>query len=110
MDAEEREIYYFLKSWKTQFISAREICRRAGGKKRFQQSQEWAKPFLIRMVDRGILETDNSGHYRIRPPREKGGMKRWVSPEIASILKRGGTGTSELVITDAELDEYYDKL
>src|SRR5262245_14157576 len=35
MDAEEREICDFLKSWVDQYVSQREICRRAGGKWRF---------------------------------------------------------------------------
>ena len=110
MDAEEREIYYFLKSWRHQFISAREVCRRAGGKKKFHSSPEWAKPLLTRMVERGILETDNSGHYRIRPPKEKPGMKRWVSPQIASILRNSGGQNATIVISEDDMDGYYENL
>ena len=110
MDAEEREIFLFLKSWQHQFVSAREICRRAGGKRRFRQSPEWAKPFLGRMVERSILETDGNGHYRLKPIPKKSRQKRWVSPQIAKILQNSGKDFGEIVISDAEADSYYEKL
>jgi hypothetical protein len=110
MDAEELEIYYFLKSWRNQFISAKEICRRAGGKQRYRLAPEWAKPFLMRMVERGILETDTHGHYRLRPPKEMEVMKRWVSPQIASILRKSGENNSVIIITEDDLDDFYEKL
>ena len=110
MDAEEREIYFYLKGWKNTFISAREICKRAGGKKKFQRNPDWAKPLLIRMDERGILETDGGGHYRLRAPKEKSGMKRWLSPQIATILKRGRGQISDISMSDHELDDYYDNL
>jgi hypothetical protein len=110
MDSEEREIYFFLKSYRAEFISSREICRRAGGKKRFQKSPEWAKPHLTRMAERGILETDPAGHYRIRPPKDRGGLKRWVSPQVAAILRSSGNPNIVYEISEDELDDYYEKL
>jgi hypothetical protein len=112
MDSDEREIYYYLKSWKEEFISSREICRRAGGKKRFRHDEEWAKPVLLRMVEKGILETDTGGHYRLKPLDRrilrKG--KRWVSPQIARILKESGKDFKEVLIDEAEIDRYYESL
>lgn len=111
MDAEEREIYYYLKAWKHVFVSAREICRRAGGKHRFRQDPDWAKPALARMVERGILEMDAAGHYRIRPSDKKfTGPKRWVSPHIARILRESGKDFSSVLAGEEELDRYYDSL
>ncbi len=112
MDAEEREIYYYLKGWKNQFISNREISRRAGGKRRFHREPEWAKPVLQRMVERGILETDPAGHYRIKPVDEKiaGKRRHWVSPQIANILKNSGKDFTDIVMSEDELDRYYDQL
>lgn len=115
MDADEREIYYFLKSWTQEYISAKEICRRAGGKRRARFEPEWAKPALVRMVDRGILETDPSGHYRLKPaPKAKGNQqRRWASPQVAKILKNSGKDFSDAIIVideDMDLDEYYDSL
>ena len=115
MDADEREIYYFLKSWAHEYISAKEICRRAGGKRRGRFEPEWAKPALVRMVDRGILETDPCGHYRLKPPaktKDKVG-RRWASPQMARILKSSGRDFSDAIIVideDMDLDEYYDSL
>lgn len=67
------------------FINSGEIARRVGGKKRAHEDPHWAKPILVGMVERGILETDLMGRYRIKPVRrsKKG---KWVSPDIAKIL------------------------
>lgn len=111
MDSEEREIYYYLKSWKAEFISSREICRRAGGKRRFRHDEEWAKPVLARMLEKGIVETDAAGHYRLKPMDKKVRKgKRWVSPQIARILKESGKDFNAVLIDDAEMDRYYDNL
>lgn len=111
MDAEEREVYYYLKSWKDVFISAREICRRAGGKKRYQNEKEWAKPVITRMVEKGILETDSGGHYRLKAVDKKIWKdKRWVSPHIARILKDSGKDFKEVILDEDEMDRYYESL
>jgi hypothetical protein len=112
MDADEREIYQFLKSLSGEYVAAREICRRAGGKRRFHEDADWAKPVLLRMEERGIVESNATGHFRIKPVRKsKEKDKRWVSPEIAKILKESGlevesTGDE----SQAAPDEYYDQL
>jgi hypothetical protein len=111
MDADEREVYFYLKAFRKEFISAREICRRAGGKKRFKYDVDWAKPALTRMVESGILETDPSGHYRIKPyEMDVRKRKKWVSPQIQRILQQSGRDFSEIVISEDELDKYYDDL
>jgi len=111
MDADEREIYHYLKSWGKEFISAREISRRAAGKKRFREEPQWATAVLSRMVERGILEADSSAHYRIKPIEKKDTKgKRWVSPRIAKILKESGKDFSDVVVLEEPDDEYYDKL
>ena len=111
MDADEREIYHYLKSWGKEFISGREICRRAGGKKRFREDPQWATPVLTRMVERNILEADSSGHYRIKPIQKKDNTgKRFVSPQIAKILRESGKDFSNVVVVDEPDDEYYDNL
>jgi hypothetical protein len=114
MDADEREIYYFLKGWTHEFISGREIARRAGGKRRFRTEPDWAKPILTRMVEREILEVDAAGHYRLKPPpisKDKR-RRRWASPQVARILKESGRDFSDaiIVIDEKDLDEYYDSL
>lgn len=108
MDGDEREIFYFLKSRGEEFVNAVEIARRAGGKKRFHEDADWAKPLLVRMTERGILQSDALGRYRVKPVGNKGKNKRWVSPDIAKILQESGVegeGASEL-----GSDDYYEQL
>src|SRR5579862_8258233 len=110
MDIDEREIFLFLKTYGSDFVAAREICRRAGGKKRYHEDHEWAKPILARMVERAILESNSEGQYRVKPtPKKKGG--RWISPDIAKILKESGVepenpGTEDGIASD----DYYEQL
>ena len=111
MDSDEREIYYYLKSWKLEFISARDICRRAGGKKRFRSDEEWAKPILVRMMEKGIIETNTSGQYRLKPiDKNNRKNKRWVSPQIARLLKESGKDFNEVITSDNDTDVYYNSL
>jgi hypothetical protein len=111
MDADEREIYQFLKSRGTEFVHTREISRRAGGKRRFYEDQEWAKPVLLRMSERGILECNATGHFRLKPIPKKNKGKRWVSPDIAKILKESGVQIESAGDeADVGSDEYYEQL
>jgi hypothetical protein len=110
MDADEREIYHFLKQRRESYTSAKEICRRAGGKMRYRALPDWARPILARMTERGILESDSSGHYRLKPIPKSSTMKRWVSPQIASILRNKKKEFEEYVISESEMDDYYNKL
>lgn len=61
MDTDERDIFQFLKTWGTEFTNAKEVARRAGNKKRFYEDPDWARPILLRMAERGILEGDVQG-------------------------------------------------
>ena len=90
MDADEREICIYLKSMSGQFISGKEIARRAAGKRRFRQEPDWAAPILARLVERGILEGDAAGHYRLIPREQRIRSKRWASPQIKKILEQSG--------------------
>jgi hypothetical protein len=90
MDGDEREIFHFLKTWGAEFVGAAEIARRAGNKKKFYEDPDWAKPVLMRMADRGLLQSDSQGRYRIKPLSRKDKNKRWVPPDIAKILEESG--------------------
>ena len=108
MDGDEREIYQFLKTWGTTYVGSTEIARRATIKKRFYEEPDWAKQVLLRMEDRGILESDSQGRYRIKPASTRDKNKRWVAPDIAKILQESGV---EVEAGDgAAPDEYYDQL
>jgi len=107
MDVDEREIFLFLKTYGVDFVAAREICRRAGGRRRYHEDHEWAKPILVRMAERGILETNSEGQYRVKPVKKKQGSGRWVSPDIAKILQENGV---QLEGQETEADDYYEQL
>lgn len=111
MDSDEREVYCFLKGQPDQFVPAISICRHAGDKHRRRESPDWAKPVLRRMQQRGILEVDAAGEYRLKPrPRDASPAKRWVSPQIAAILKKSGRSFDEVIKGDDDLDAYYNRL
>jgi len=110
MDADERAIYYYLKSWRPKSAPVRDIARHVGGRRRFRYAPDWAKPALLRMIERGILETNATGYYRLKPiPRKETEGKRWASPEIAEILKTSGKSFNNLLTQDDE-DAYYESL
>ena len=108
MDGDEREIYYFLKTRGEEYANAVEIARRAGGKKKFHEDPDWAKPILMRMTERGILQGDALGRYRVKPVARKGKDKRWVSPDIAKILKESGVEVEDA--NQPGSDDYYEQL
>jgi hypothetical protein len=110
MNAEEREIYHYLKARRRDFVPVREISRRIGGKRKFHAFPDWAKPVLLGMVERGILETDDKDQFHLKPlPEILTHGKRWTSPALAKLLKDKGKDFGSLLTADEE-DDYYDKL
>lgn len=93
MNPDQNAICLFLRSWPGQFVSRREICRRAGGKWRFREDENWAAPVLQRMVEDRVIETDDTGHFRLiiqKSTDSKNKRRMWLSPAIRSALKQGG--------------------
>jgi len=90
MDADERDICQYLKGWPGQFVSYGEIARRAAGKRRYRQEPDWASTVLARLVETGSIESDSTGHYRLKAVPKKEKSKRWVSPQIRKILEQSG--------------------
>lgn len=89
MDADERDIYHYLSTWGDTFVNVKEICRRAGAKRRAAAEPDWAREPLMRMVDRGVLECDTNSRYRIKPEKEDKNHK-WIAPDISKLLADGG--------------------
>ena len=110
MNADEREIYYYLKARRREFVPIREISRRMGSRRKFHAFPDWARAVLISMAERGILESDDEKGFRLKPkPRQETEGKRWASPEIAKLLKAKGKDFNTLITSEDE-DDYYDKL
>jgi hypothetical protein len=106
MDADEREIFQYLKGYGEEWVNAKEICRRAGGKRRFNEDNNWARPVLQRLRDRQLVEGDELGRYRIRPLKHKG---RWISPDIEKLLRESGIEV-DAERADAAADENHEPL
>ena len=110
MDAEERDVYLFLKAQPEQFVPESSICRHAGGKHKSRDSPEWTKPVLRRMLERRILELDGQGNYRLTPMPKTDERKRWIAPNIAAILKKSGPKFKNVIKEEDEADAYYNSL
>jgi hypothetical protein len=63
---EERMILEFLEGSPNTAYSAMEICRRAAGRRRFEEDPRWAFAFLSRLCDMRLITRDPGGHYRCR--------------------------------------------
>jgi hypothetical protein len=107
MNADERDICLYLKGWAGQFVSVAEITRRAGGKRRQREDPNWALPILSGLVDKGIVESDSTGHYRLKPRNRREKRKQWVSPQIQKLLEKSGKdfGKTHDIEVDDEISD-----
>lgn len=113
MDADEREIFYYLRQDREAFVSVGAISRHAGGKHKFRDSSDWAKAALLRMAERGIVELDKTGAYRLRPIPKPGPSvpsPRWVSPQIAELFRKSGKHFAHPDAADMDEEAYYNRL
>jgi len=104
MQSEEKAIIDYLKGWPTAFVSAKEIALKACGRKRFEDDQGWAIPFLVQMVRLGMIETDHLGHYRLVLEKKKPKKETHVSPQILKILKSSGKSFEGIEEVEEEED------
>ena len=102
MQPEQREICAYLKSLPGQFVSAREIARRAGGKSRHRENPHWAAPFIAQLLEQKVIETDSAHNYRLVVKEDKK-PKKWVSPQMKRILEQSGKDFTH-IISDEELE------
>ena len=92
MDADEREVFDYLHSFGEDWVHAKEVCRRAGGKRRYHEDNYWAIPVLKRLQERQEVEADITGRYRIKPKKED---RRKLSPEAIKALRESGIRVDE---------------
>ncbi|MDB6112347.1 MAG: hypothetical protein JWR69_4097 [Pedosphaera sp.] len=106
MNADEKAIVDYLKSWPKAFVSGREIARKVGGKHRYEQDRSWAVPILMEMVNNGLVDTDSMGCFRLKrqDEKKKHGFQRHVSPQILRILRNSGK-SFEGVTIEIDVDE-----
>jgi hypothetical protein len=97
MNADDREVCLYLRGWPGQFVSVAEITRRAGGKRRSREDPNWAIPVLSRLVEKGIVESDSTGHYRLKPRTKQRKPQKWVSPHIQKLLENSSKDFSKTI-------------
>jgi len=68
MNAQETEIFDFLKRFPQLFVSVTEISKNVGNRKKFNEDRSWSRPFLRRMEMDGLLESNPFGEYRLKRP------------------------------------------
>jgi hypothetical protein len=99
MNADEKAIVDYLKSWPKSFVSGREIARKVGGKHRYEEDRSWAVPILMEMVNQGLVESDCMGSFRLRhEEKKKNRFQRHVSPQILRILRNSGKSFAGVTI------------
>jgi hypothetical protein len=99
MQTDEQDILDYLKAWPGAFVSGKEIARKVGGKKRFEEDHGWALPILAQMVRHKLVESDHHGGFRIQPP-EKKKKEQHVSPQLLKILKSSGKNFDNVIPED----------
>jgi hypothetical protein len=94
MNAEEQEIYEFLKGHPETFVSVTDISKRLGRGRKFEEDRNWARPVLRRMEMDGLLESNPFGEYRLltRTPASSGGV------DFKQALKTPGAALADTTI------------
>jgi hypothetical protein len=58
------------------------------------------------MVEKGVVETDDQGHYRLKRPGQSGDRKRtWVSPQVKRILERSSADFTHVLKVEEEEED-----
>jgi hypothetical protein len=87
MNADETEVYDFLRQLPHLFVSSMEVSKRVGNRKRYLHDRNWARPILRRMELDGIVEANHCGEYR---------LKDWKAEEHTTFLNALGQPGIEL--------------
>ena len=92
MGTDEIQVFEFLKASPNFAASAREIARRVGGRKRLQNDPDWIRPVLRRLMMDEVVDTDDSGQYRLKV--------RGANKTVPQKLTMENWQTWELVLDD----------
>ena len=74
LNAEALEIIAYLKTAGGKFVSMREISLKAGGRRRFEETPDWARSLMQPLLEAGHIQVNSRGHYRAmvsEPPLPK---------------------------------------
>ncbi|HKQ39245.1 MAG TPA: hypothetical protein VJ063_14300 [Verrucomicrobiae bacterium] len=93
MNAEETEIFEFLKTRKANFVSVNEISKFLGRGRRYKEDRNWARPVLRRMEVDGIVEANPYGEYRL-----KGAQVETEAADFKEALRTPGASLGDTTI------------
>ncbi len=65
LSAEALDIMAYLNTAPGKFVSMSEICRRAAGRRKFENSPGWAKNFMAPLLEAGLVQVNARGHFRV---------------------------------------------
>lgn len=99
------DILSYFKANPKVWVKAKELARQVGGKFRFEQNPDWAKPTLKKFANKELIEVDSAGAYRLKPKQRDQRPRIFVTPEIAAALRRAGKDL-KVDIGEKEPDEY----
>ncbi len=71
MTTEESAIVNYLKGSPDSYVARKEIARKALKRSLFEEDPHWVDAPLASLVEQGLLEQDESGHYRIKRSEEQ---------------------------------------
>jgi hypothetical protein len=66
MSSEENTVLEYLKGSPDSYYGRKEIARRAVRRSEFEENPRWAEAALNALVDQDVLETNDSGAFRIK--------------------------------------------
>ncbi len=66
MTADEMTIVAFIRGSPESFYARREIARRAVKRQVYEENPHWVDAPLAGLVDRGVIEKNDSGQYRLK--------------------------------------------
>jgi hypothetical protein len=67
LSSEELQILDYLKGYQGKFVTIMEISRRAAGRRKYEESPDWAKGLMTRLIDVELVEVNERGRYRAKP-------------------------------------------
>jgi hypothetical protein len=97
MGTDEIQVAEFLKTAPNSAVTAREIARRVGGKKRLREDPDWIRPVLRRLLMDELIEADEFGQYKLK--------MRENSKATPTKMTMENFETWELVLDEAEASE-----
>lgn len=80
LSAEALDILAYLKTDSGRFVSLPEISRRAGGRRRFEESPGWAKRLLPPLLEASLIEVNARGHYRFLAGSQPAALAKLTLP------------------------------